>query len=80
MCVHVFVCVCGVCVSKPLEVSEVLERLRRRSPLLRRHTCWIKFDTPTENTEMKFVSQHHAKKKQCTVRVADILFSYLLLD
>lgn len=31
---------------RPLEVSDVLERLRRRSPLLRRHTCWIRLDTP----------------------------------
>lgn len=33
--------------NKPLELREVEERLRRRSPLLRRHTCWMRLDTPT---------------------------------
>lgn len=32
----------------PLEDREVLERLRRRSPLLRRQTCWIRLETPGE--------------------------------
>lgn len=36
---------------KPLEVREVFERLRRRRPLLRRHICWIKLDTPVAKAD-----------------------------
>lgn len=30
----------------PFELREVFERLRRRRPLLRRQTCWIRLETP----------------------------------
>lgn len=47
----------GCCVSEgfflPLEDREVLERLRRRSPLLRRHTCWIRLETPERRRTRK---------------------------
>lgn len=51
---------------KPLEVREVFERLRRRSPLLRRHTCWMRLETPaasrggalTDNDRVRAQSSH----------------------
>lgn len=43
---------------EPLEVREVLERLRRRSPLLSRHTCWIRLETPAGGRKgVKFSSE-----------------------
>lgn len=41
---------------KPLEVREVFERLRRRRPLLRRHICWIKLDTPVAKAKSPHIS------------------------